>query len=297
MSTSIRSKRGCWTCRIRKKKCDEKTPECTPCKTLNIKCHAFNQKPDWMDGGEMEREGAMGIKLAVKASINRRAALRSSSRRQTRSRGGQASSQEPSFSTPETGTSTTYSASDHGDSGDLPQSDNTSQSITSSPSLTSNRKGIAAPRGPSDTHDLVALILPPFTEEDTSHSTSTLQDHRARLLMHFLDHVFPLEFPFYNPSMFEGGRGWILSLLMRTKPLYHAALSISAYHHTALNRAKNTMCKIETWNELQKHHTLALQELHQDMRELDHSEEESNINERIDALASIVQMVSFEVCI
>lgn len=298
MSTSVRSKRGCWTCRIRKKKCDENTPECTACKTLDIKCHVFNQKPDWMDGGGREREGALEIKLSVKASLNRRAVLRSASRRQTRSRGGQAlglSSQEPSLSTP--GTSAASSASDHGDAGDIPQYDKPSQSITPSPAPTSIRKETAPPRGPSDTHDLAVLIQPPFTEEDDSYSAGTLQDHRARLLMHFLDHVFPLEFPFYNPSMFEGGRGWILSLLMRTKPLYHAALSISAYHHTALNQARNTKCKIDTWTELQIHHTLALQELHQDMRELDHSEAESNINGRIDALASIVQMISFEVCL
>ena len=112
--------------------------------------------------------------------------------------------------------------------------------------------------------------------------------------MHFLDHVFPLEYPFYNPSIFDGGRGWILFLLMRMKPLYHAVLNISAYHHSALIRAKNSTCKFQTWNELQKHHTLALQELHQDMEELCGSRQD-NLDESIDVLASIVQMISFEV--
>jgi hypothetical protein len=53
----------------------------------------------------------------------------------------------------------------------------------------------------------------------------------AILLMHFLDHVFPLQYPMYHPSIVSGGRGWFLSLLLRTKPLYHAALALSSYHH------------------------------------------------------------------
>ena len=48
--------------------------------------------------------------------------------------------------------------------------------------------------------------------------------------MHYLDYVFPLQFPFYEHSATNGGRGWLLSLLMQLEPLYHAALSISSYH-------------------------------------------------------------------
>lgn len=52
------------------------------------------------------------------------------------------------------------------------------------------------------------------------------------LLMHFLDDVFPLQYPMYKPSTLEGGRGWLLPLVLRTKSLYHAALTFGAYYRT-----------------------------------------------------------------
>lgn len=79
-----------------------------------------------------------------------------------------------------------------------------------------------------------ALQLPiPSTTGLDQHETSQsplLREKEAALLMHYLDYVFPLQFPFYKHSSNKGGRGWLLSLLMQLEPLYHAALSISAYH-------------------------------------------------------------------
>jgi C6 transcription factor Pro1 len=48
--------------------------------------------------------------------------------------------------------------------------------------------------------------------------------------MHFLDKIFPLQYLMYAPEILEGGRSWLLALLFRTKPLYHAALALSSYH-------------------------------------------------------------------
>jgi hypothetical protein len=50
------------------------------------------------------------------------------------------------------------------------------------------------------------------------------------LLMHFIDTIFALQFPMYQPSIQEGGRGWLLGLLLATKPFYHAALALSSHH-------------------------------------------------------------------
>ena len=58
--------------------------------------------------------------------------------------------------------------------------------------------------------------------------------------MHYLDIVFPLLFRFYNPLVSEGGRGWLLTILLRTKPLFHAALSLSAYHQKKLLAVDNS---------------------------------------------------------
>lgn len=52
-------------------------------------------------------------------------------------------------------------------------------------------------------------------------------------MMHFLDHVFPRQYPMYNPEILEGGRGWLLPLLMQSKPFHHAALASAAHHRWA----------------------------------------------------------------
>ena len=72
MSNPLRSKHGCWTCRLRKKKCDERQPGCAVCELLCITCYGFGDKPEWMDGGEKERVVANGIKEIVKHTSRRK---------------------------------------------------------------------------------------------------------------------------------------------------------------------------------------------------------------------------------
>jgi hypothetical protein len=67
-------------------------------------------------------------------------------------------------------------------------------------------------------------------QEVASQPPPVLCEEEAGLLMHYLDYVFLLQFPFYKHSAIKGGRGWLLSLLMQLEPLYHAALSVSSYH-------------------------------------------------------------------
>lgn len=44
-----RSKEGCWTCRIRRKKCDEARPSCWTCRKLGIPCEGYaERKPEFM---------------------------------------------------------------------------------------------------------------------------------------------------------------------------------------------------------------------------------------------------------
>jgi hypothetical protein len=52
----------------------------------------------------------------------------------------------------------------------------------------------------------------------------------SALLMHYLDNVFQLQYPIYKPAALEGGRGWLLRLLLRSHSLRYATLALSAYH-------------------------------------------------------------------
>jgi hypothetical protein len=76
MSGSLRTKLGCWTCRLRKKKCDEHRPHCTTCESLKITRYGFGAKPEWMDNGEKERTIAISIKEIVKHTSRRKAGTR-----------------------------------------------------------------------------------------------------------------------------------------------------------------------------------------------------------------------------
>jgi hypothetical protein len=76
MSAVLRSKQGCWTCRLRKKKCDERPDICSTCESLTITCYGYGNKPDWMDNGEKERAMATSFKQIVKHTSRRKATAR-----------------------------------------------------------------------------------------------------------------------------------------------------------------------------------------------------------------------------
>ncbi|KAG9660134.1 hypothetical protein KCU95_g10316, partial [Aureobasidium melanogenum] len=122
--------------------------------------------------------------------------------------------------------------------------------------------------------------------------------HReAELLMHYLDHVFALQFRFYSPSIQNGGRGWLLWLLTETKPLYHAALSLGALHqHSLLARTARGLHYHDTLKELNEHHNRALQELQiflQSSYEVSAGAQPGR-KRRLQILACGVQFISFE---
>lgn len=63
MSRAQRSKTGCWTCRLRRKKCNEGGLPCVNCESRGILCHGYGPKPPWKDRGEKEREQASMLRL------------------------------------------------------------------------------------------------------------------------------------------------------------------------------------------------------------------------------------------
>lgn len=66
MPSGQRSKSGCWTCRLRRKKCLEGGPPCSNCESRNIFCHGYGPKPNWKDRGDKEREEATRLQLQTR---------------------------------------------------------------------------------------------------------------------------------------------------------------------------------------------------------------------------------------
>ncbi|KAJ8065026.1 hypothetical protein OCU04_007327 [Sclerotinia nivalis] len=117
----------------------------------------------------------------------------------------------------------------------------------------------------------------------------------ATLLMHYLDVVFPLQFRFYQPLVSKGGRGWLLSILLHTRPLFHAALSVSAYHQSAFHSDSGTKFSNEILGDLQKHHCLALVELRKYIERIGLDIELGRMKTKVEILACMIFLISFDV--
>lgn len=61
---TTRSRTGCWTCRARRKKCDEKRPSCTPCERRSIQCGGYSPRLKW-GNGVASRGHLMGSAIPV----------------------------------------------------------------------------------------------------------------------------------------------------------------------------------------------------------------------------------------
>ncbi|KFY47992.1 hypothetical protein V496_10359 [Pseudogymnoascus sp. VKM F-4515 (FW-2607)] len=59
-----RSRTGCYTCRLRRKKCDEGSPCCSACKNLGLECNY--KRPMWWSNGDSRRLQKDGIKMIIK---------------------------------------------------------------------------------------------------------------------------------------------------------------------------------------------------------------------------------------
>ncbi len=115
--------------------------------------------------------------------------------------------------------------------------------------------------------------------------------------MHFLDNVFPLQYPMYSPGIAEGGRGWLLSLLLTTKPLLHAALALSSYHHgiMVLEQSRN-QCRSASLRSQENHLAICLAEFQEQIRTVGQFVAGNCSKNGIGMMASTVQLVFFEVC-
>lgn len=146
------------------------------------------------------------------------------------------------------------------------------------------------------THPAPDTMLPSPAPTDESDFSAVPEEIDAELLMHYLDHVFPLQFPFYKPSVVAGGRGWLLSILTTTKPLYHVAISLAAYHRRSILRcdgaSKGHRQDLES---LERQYARALSELRHYLAKLGDKNEARTQVENIDVLSCLVMLISLEV--
>lgn len=265
----IRSSQGCWTCRLRRKKCDETKPVCAVCAALEITCHFSDAKPEWMDGGAREKAVADELKAMVKAKASDRR------ERKWRTQSPPRASNESATAEPITGVTAAPSATDTINL--LSQNMTTSMALGSSGENTDHEMSGTSPEtGPSsvssyntgagtgtyqrpqpqpqpqprtqqqnDASSLTAGLTPSTLASPEAQQTGLVAqpspytipsypesgniERDMHFVMIYLDYVMPFLFPFYRPSLAESGRGWLLVLLMKNKALFHTALSLASY--------------------------------------------------------------------
>ncbi|KAL1304854.1 hypothetical protein AAFC00_003778 [Neodothiora populina] len=66
LKTHRRSRTGCFTCRLRRKKCDEGKPACKACKHLGLTCEY--KRPMWWSNGDSRKKNKEDIKDLIKTT-------------------------------------------------------------------------------------------------------------------------------------------------------------------------------------------------------------------------------------
>ncbi|CAK7212076.1 hypothetical protein SBRCBS47491_001347 [Sporothrix bragantina] len=271
---------GCWTCRARKKKCDDGRPVCAACTMRTITCYGYDAKPAWMDGGEQERSMLLIMKARAKESYSQR--RRSRAMRSVHNARG---ARDGSSSTMAATTATTSPAGLQGEYSDSPTTtaaaaaaaaaattiahqphDDQDSKMQMEPTEACHRQNnhqrhpsyqgqmplahasytshnqqqtlhTSHPHASSETqqpYNPCHYQDPPAqTTAESSRNAGTASDFpysetELSLLMYYFDHVFPRLCPFFTYSAGDKGRGWLLSLFLRTRPLCAAAICISA---------------------------------------------------------------------
>ncbi|KAK6527153.1 hypothetical protein TWF281_010346 [Arthrobotrys megalospora] len=109
----VRTRTGCWTCRFRKKKCDEGRPACEQCSHLRLICDGYDGQPVWMKDPVKAEEKKAEIKKQMVRRSRRRKKIQDPTRPQLPSQ----RSNPPANLNPPTPPPTTVSCSASNDTG------------------------------------------------------------------------------------------------------------------------------------------------------------------------------------
>ncbi|CAJ2500785.1 Uu.00g036380.m01.CDS01 [Anthostomella pinea] len=293
---------GCWTCRLRRKKCDETKPICSTCGALEITCHFDDGKPAWLDGGAREKRMADEIKIMVKGKANHRrdrksARVGADAGHVESGRHGQLqrhSSPDGDGGLPRN--LAPVPAPSHSRDGNLDSStsDVTSEGTSALPPLSTSASSASSPTGPETTGIETAPLA------DTGTFPGDKSESEAGSIMVYLDYVVPFLSPFYRPCLLESSRGWMLVLLMKNRTLFHTALSLATYFYSVVLDAaggNHGACKQANWTELQSQQELSIKALQRELSDLNARGVGSAFQQSVYCLQSIIQLLEFEVAI
>jgi hypothetical protein len=254
---------GCWSCRLRRKKCDKKWPVCDTCAALYITCHFDVEKPEWMDGAKRQEEMLERLKREVKEN----AYLRRGERAIRTSAPITPGSELEVVLTQE---AVATSNSNHGLH---------NVQITKRCSLVPS---LELPRGPDCTR--------------TTKDARSIDFPRCctNQFMFYLEDLFPFLFPFYRPSLLEGGRAWILEMMISSPVVRQATLCQSSYFFSL---ARGTEISDVDWERVLAQTKDALGMLRKSLQVIGSSDITEHLHGAVRIMASIMQVQRFDIAV
>jgi Fungal specific transcription factor domain len=159
-----------------------------------------------------------------------------------------------------------------------------------------------APSNPPAADFLDSFPSPAFTDNILSFSTNDCQirgsynERELNLVMYYLDHIFPRAYPYFKFSAADDGRGWLLNLLLRTKPLCSAAICLSACDQAQFVLGPLTDVS-QPYHELEAQHIQSVVELRHHLNRLRKTTGASHMATIVESLACIIFLIMFEVSI
>lgn len=135
-----------------------------------------------------------------------------------------------------------------------------------------------------------------------SASNSILGDTEfdRKLMLFYFDHFFPFLFPFYQPSLLEGGRSWIIELALGNQVMWHTTLCLSTYFFSiALDAAAqgHKPCKKMAWDKLLTQTGSTFKILQRELEDTDSMGSQDFIVKQSRIMESIIQVQRFEISV
>lgn len=233
-----RGKNGCWTCRLRRKKCDEGGPPCSSCQSRGIFCHGYGPKPAWKDRGEKERGEALRLHLQSRKRRNHSLASSSDASQQPTTSESTALHEMtpmPDLFTPlQTEFSFSLSPSHAESDSEFPDAlDFTSESAAAAIRTTldepwTNSSSVGALVEWSHFQPQIP-ILEPAQAFCFGGQGPKISEKEIELVMNFITDTYVTQYVAHGPSS-TMQKSCLLFLLTRSSTFYYTSLSMSAYH-------------------------------------------------------------------
>jgi hypothetical protein len=135
------------------------------------------------------------------------------------------------------------------------------------------------------------------TGDSSLHSRTELDIGSA---MSFIDHIFPMLYPFYQPRIIDGSRSWLLLLLVRSRSYLSTIISLVSYFFSVVPvgpEPGRMVCNEITWENLQMQMDDSMSALQGDLKRLSRFSSGESLLLSARVLANMLQLLKLEAII